>query len=186
MQVLAVAALALVGCFVVMPGAGATSATSARATQATTCDSAYGCPTTTPPPGAQATCSLDTNSARAGATVKATVAGAPANSEVSVSFDGNVVKTGTADASGNAAISFTVPSGASVGQHTVTVFGASFSCDATGGAGFSVLGGALSRTGTDVAKYLGIALILLVVGLQLVFMARRRRGHALHRVHTNA
>lgn len=180
-QVLAVAGLALVATLFVLAGSGTSSAAPASATQATTCDSVYGCATTTAPTGAQATCSLDKTSATAGSTIKATISGAPASTEFSVKFDGDTVKSGTTDAAGAGSISFTVPTTASAGQHTVVLFGAGFSCDATAGAGFTVLGGTLSRTGTDVAKYLAFALILLVVGLQLVFMARRRRRRAVGR-----
>jgi hypothetical protein len=173
--VLVVASCALIGALIVMPRASATSVASGRATQATTCDSVYGC-NTTPPTTAQATCSLDKTSASPGSTIKATISGAPASSEVSVKFDGDTVKTGTTDANGAGSISFTVPTSASAGSHTVVLFGAGFSCDATAGAGFTVLGGSLSRTGTDVAKYVAVALVLLVVGLQLVMLARRRRA----------
>jgi hypothetical protein len=66
------------------------------------------------------------------------------------------------------------------------IFGAGFSCDPTGSSGFTVLGGSLSRTGTDVAKYLAIALILVVAGLQLVFVARWRRAHVVRRLRVTA
>ena len=63
-------------------------------------------------------------------------------------------------------------------------FGTGFSCDPTSGSGFKVLAqssSALSRTGIDVALYLAIAAVFLVVGAQLVFFARRRRRLAAQR-----
>jgi hypothetical protein len=89
----------------------------------------------------------------------------------------------TAEASGGAIIRFMVPSDAAPGPHTVVMSGAGVSCSPVGDAGFAVLGtsvvrggsGPLSRTGTDLALYLAVALVLLVAGWQLVRSARRRR-----------
>jgi hypothetical protein len=87
------------------------------------------------------------------------------------------------DSSGGAIVTFNVPASASVGKnHTVVFSGAGFSCDATGGAGFEVLaanvtkpGGGLSKTGIEVATYLAVALVLILVGAQLVRSAKARR-----------
>jgi hypothetical protein len=80
-------------------------------------------------------------------------------------------------------MTFTVPDVSPGEGHTVVFSGAGFSCDATGGAGFGVLsattqrqgGGNLSKTGINVAIYLAIALVLIVIGAQFVRSARSRR-----------
>src|SRR4051794_17081040 len=180
---LLVAGAMLVGFFAVAPGAGAAPS---RATAQSACDDAYGCDTTTTAPPTQPTCTLDKTSAAPGATITATIQGTEAGAAISIAFDGTVVKTGNSDNSGNATLQFTVPANASPGKHTVVFFGTGFSCDPTSGSGFQVLAkakarGALSRTGIDVALYLAIAAVFLLVGSQLVFLARRRRRRAASR-----
>ena len=189
---LVAAAFALVAGLLILPRADANPASvAAPLATVTTCDN-YGCGTSSTQPQINATCSLSTLSAAPGTKVTGTVNNIPAGADVSLLFDGSVVASGNADAGGQAVLSFNVPANASVGTHTVVFSGAGFSCDATGGAGFSVVAGtsqnrgsgSLSKTGIEVGVYLAIALALILVGLQLVRMARARRRHASHRHRT--
>lgn len=175
---------------------GVATAQPGRAAQ---CDPAYGCGPP-PPPSAQgqATCSLSTDRAAPGESVTATVSNIPSGAEVSVAFDGAVVGSGTAKADspgsqqGTAKVDWTVPADATSGNHTVNAFGAGFNCDATLGVGFTVVlgatesrgaggGGALARTGINLATYLFAALLLIVVGSRVVHEGRRRQRRVLRR-----
>lgn len=206
--VLVAGVLALLAGLIVLPGAASAGPeyASPRATP-TTCDSAYGCETSSTVGPISPACSLSPLEATVGTKVTATITNIPVGTEVVLLFDGNQIAKETAtadgqgqqalaalrraghlsvaavvqDTSGGAVMSFTVPT-TSVGQHTVVFSGAGFSCDATGGVGFKVLaaainkpGGSLSNTGMQVALYLAVALVLIVVGLQLVRFARARR-----------
>jgi hypothetical protein len=149
----------------------------------TTCDTVYGCEGSSTVGPINPSCSLNKTSAAPGETVTATITNIPAGSAVSLLFDGNQVGSENADANGKATVSFTVPNGSTSSSHTVVFSGAGFSCDATGGAGFDILGsnqrrGGLSTTGIDVALYLAIALVFIVAGWQFVLLARARRRRA--------
>lgn len=85
---------------------------------------------------------------------------------------------------GGAKITFRVPSSTAAGTYEVRAIGAGFNANcATGTNGLEVKaavlaraggGGSLSATGIEVATYLAAALVLLILGWQLVLMARRR------------
>jgi hypothetical protein len=97
------------------------------------------------------------------------------------------VSARTADVTGGVVITFTVPASAAVGTHSIVFSGAGFSCDPTLGNGFQVLGstvgkpggGSLATTGAQIALYVAIGLVLLIVGWQFVRAARRRRRRLL-------
>jgi hypothetical protein len=144
-------------------------------------DPAYG-PPPPPPPVFNPSCSLSVSTAAAGDPVTGTIDGAAPESEVTVTYDGEAMKSGSTDANGHASIEFTVPATASPGLHEVVFAGAGFSCatDITQVLGTSISrspggSGSLARTGIQVAFLLAVALVLLIVGLQLVRRARRQR-----------
>jgi hypothetical protein len=215
--VIVAGAVALVAGLLVLPHAADASPESFSAPRATpsTCDHGYGCPTSSTEGQIAPSCSLSTNSATPGTKVTGTITNIPVGTTVTLLFDGNKVAketatadgqgqaalaaipsaghlsagAATADTSGGAIMSFTVPNTATGPGHTVVFSGAGFSCDATGGAGFEVKAAAieknpgnggtnLARTGMQIAVYLAVALVLIVVGLQLLRASRaRRRRH---------
>lgn len=187
--------------FAVLWAVSTPTATAAPAGRAQTCtDSFYGCPPTTPPPGIQATCTVSQTAAVDGDLVTATLSNVPPGTHAQLLFDGSSVGEGDAGANGSLTISFTVPPSTPPGNHSLVFVGAGFQCDPTGGAGLTigVLGeqlsqsrssdtprgiggsssggiGGLARTGIEVALFLAIALVLVLVGYLLVQTARRRR-----------
>lgn len=109
---------------------------------AQTCDPAYGCPPTIPSTTAPpTTCSVEAEIVTSGDLVDVAVFDAPANALVDLTFDGQVVATGRANASGDATITFTVPDGTGEGSHTVFAVGAGFSANCGTVQGAAVLGG---------------------------------------------
>ena len=218
-MVFVLSAVALVAGLLVLPRSA--DAVPAAPMQAEECDDVYGCPTSSTTGSIQPICTISTKSATPGTEITATISNIPVGTEVTLLFDGNQVgkEKATADgqgetalaaipaaghlsvaapaqdASGGAVMTFVVPANAAVGPgHTVVFTGAGFSCDATGGDGFTVVasttanrgGGSLSNTGMNVAIYLAVALVLIVAGAQLVRAARRRRRKLARRQRTGA
>lgn len=172
--------------------------------QAPPCDPFYGCEPGEPTQHAAVTCSVEGGVFVAGDFVDVQVQGAQAGAAIDVTLDGNPVGSGTANADGNATITFAVPDGTPGGTHRVFAQGAGFAADcgtiqtgevlsetqtrsansvsATSHSGASGSGGSgLARTGMELGLYLAIALVLVLVGSRLVQMARRRRRRALRR-----
>jgi hypothetical protein len=175
-------------CLVLLPQTAVSAKTTPGAVTSTTCDEAYGCNTSTtqtPPP---TTCNLNTTVVTAGDTVTATVSNVAVGTQIEITFNGATVATGTAvsdgQGSGGATISFRVPANTAAGKYDVRAIGTGFNADcASGAGGLQVLaaavsnaggGGSLSRTGIEVGMYLAVALVLLLVGWQLVMRARAR------------
>ena len=187
--------------FAVLWAVASPAATAAPSSRAQTCtDSFYGCPPTTPPPGIQPTCTVSQTAAADGDLVTATLSNVPPGTHSQLLFDGSVVGEGDAGANGSLTVSFTVPPSTPPGNHTLVFVGAGFQCDPTNGAGLAVgvlgeqlsqssssdtprsIGGGssggiagLARTGIEIAFFLAIALVLVLVGYLLVQGARRRR-----------
>jgi hypothetical protein len=142
-----------------------------------------------PPPEFDTTCSLSAGSATPGETITGTVDGAPPSADVSVTYDGDFIKSGKTDAQGHAAIDFVVPPGSELSPHHVAFTGAGFACSTevtqvlglqVGQASGTGRGnGSLAKTGIEVALLLAVALVLIVVGLQIVRRARRQRQRLL-------
>jgi hypothetical protein len=156
--------------------------TAALGVPAQSVDSAYG-PDPVPPEEVSAVCSVSPTSAAAGDSVVGTLQNGAANADVTVTFDGTFVSSGTTDDQGNATIAFTVPSGGEAGTHQVDFSAPGFSCaiditqvlGATTARSPSKSSGPLARTGIQIALLLAIALVLVLVGSQLVRRARRHR-----------
>ena len=102
-----------------------------------------------------------------------------ADSTVRLSFDGTFVKTAAVDP-GHFSTPFTVPSGTDYGQHALTVTGN----DRTGApasvtVSLMVVGsGSLAYTGANVTGWMILIPILLILGLALLFVGRRRRARS--------
>jgi 5'-nucleotidase len=102
-----------------------------------------------------------------------------ADSTVRLSFDGTFVKTAAVDP-GHFSTPFTVPSGTDYGQHALTVTGN----DRTGApASVTVLlmvvgSGSLAYTGANVTGWMILIPILLILGLALLFVGRRRHARS--------
>jgi hypothetical protein len=172
------------------------------------CDPAYGCDPEEPTAVGPVSCSTGATVVAPGETVEVDVTGAPEGSQVDATYDGTVVASGVADSNGSAKLSFTVPPTSGPGSHSLFVQGAGFSSSCgtveganvqgvqvtqpgasvagsgsvsagSGSGGGSGGGGSLARTGLEVAFWLAIGLVLIVVGSRLVSMARRRRRRAL-------
>jgi LPXTG-motif cell wall-anchored protein len=128
------------------------------------------------PPGGPTAVASDTT-VTAGQTI--TVSGSRwlADSTVRLSFDGTFVKTAAVDP-GHFSTPFTVPSGADAGQHALTVTGS----DRSGApASVTVLltitgSGSLAYTGANVTGWMILIPILLILGLALLFVGRRRHA----------
>lgn len=75
------------------------------------------------PAGNTPTLNLSPSSGPAGTPVSVSGSGYNSNASCHIKWDGNNIATGTTDASGNLSGSFTVPSGASAGAHTVMIAG---------------------------------------------------------------
>jgi hypothetical protein len=170
------------------------------------CDPAYGCgPSSTVPTTPPPSCSLAVELVTGGQVTNATVDNAPAGAPIQITMDGVPAGGGAADASGHATVAFTVPEGIEPGTHPVFAIGAAFSASCgsvlvagvlgnvinnprpgadgatVGSEDVSRGGGALARTGIEVALLLAIAGALLLVGRRLVaFERRRRRRKARH------
>jgi hypothetical protein len=171
--------LALAGSAAFAPGASG-----AQTAPADDCDPIYGCPTTTPTT-LNPHCEMSVSEARPGDTVTAKVTGVAPGTELHVSFNGEIVATGEADAEGKASIQFTVPS-VDDGQYRVFVTGAGVSAECSLDPGFAVLGsgqgngggddgGSLAFTGANVAILVAVALVLLIAGRAFLEASRRRR-----------
>lgn len=168
------------------------------------CDPFYGCDPDDPDDTVEVTCTVTGEVFVAGDDGAVLVSGAPAGAAIAVTLDGTVVGNGTATADGDATIAFVVPEGTTPGSHTLFVQGAGFGADCgtiqvdavlsgtteQGGAGGDASGEAvrgsggnrsLARTGIELATYLAVALVLLVVGHRLVLVARRRHRRAVRR-----
>jgi hypothetical protein len=145
----------------------------------------------TPPPD----CTASSSTAARGDHLFATISNVPVGSQVALTFDG--VKVGEATATsdgaarpalGGAVVHWTVPVEAEAGPHALVFSGVGVFCNPADG-GLEILGetttrvggGSLARTGTQVALYLAFALVLVVVGAQLLRVARRRRRRAIRR-----
>jgi hypothetical protein len=173
----------------------------ASAASAQVCDPVYGCPPVTEPGTTPPSCTINASTVAGGETVTVSVTDLTPAAAFQVTLDGVVRANGVADASGNANVSFTAPSGLSESSHPVFVVGAGFSADcgalvgaavqagviddgsttttaAVGGAGVgagrAVQGGSLARTGLEVGLLLAIAACLIVVGQRLLAVRRRR------------
>jgi len=129
------------------------------------------------PPGGPTAVASDTT-VTAGQTI--TVSGSRwlADSTVRLSFDGTFVKTAAVDP-GHFSTPFTVPSGADAGQHALTVTGN----DRTGAPASVTLlltitggSGSLAYTGANVTGWMILIPILLILGLALLFVGRRRHA----------
>jgi hypothetical protein len=160
----------------------------------------YGRTTTTSGEGFNEVCVLTDQSGEPGDTVIAEVSGVAAGTEVRILFNGQEVGRGVAEADGDsttgtAVISFVVPP-VPDGTYTVVATGPTFTEACGGGDGsFQVLnsqvldegatksgaaggGGLLPRTGIELAMWLAIAAVLVLVGRALLTEARRRRRRA--------
>jgi hypothetical protein len=175
--------LALATMSLAAPGAGAQA-----------CDPVYGCdPSTTIPESTPPTCSLDATSAGAGEVVVASVDHAPAHAAIQITVAGVAAAGGVADGAGHAEIAFSLPASIDPGAHEVFAIGAGLSASCgplsadlvlgqvvtpgpeVSAGGGSRGGGALARTGIEVALLLPIAAALLLVGGWFVARERRRR-----------
>jgi len=165
------------------------------------CDPAYGCTPSPPAPTSPAPiCVVNAAFVTGGQVATVSVTGAPTAAAIQITLDGVPAGSGVAAAAGSATIAFTVPDGIAPGSHAVFAVGATFSasCGAVGVEGVAgnvvessppggtgavgageidrgVSGGALARTGIELALLLVIALVLLVAGRHLVASERRRR-----------
>lgn len=179
-------AAALVGLLAFAGSAAFVPGTSGAQTAPTdgNCDPIYGCPTTTPTT-LNPQCEMSVNEARPGDTVTAEVTGVAPGTELQVSFNGEIVASGVADAEGKASIQFTVPN-LEEGQYRVFVTGAGVSAECSLDPGFAVLGneqgngggGGLAFTGANVAILVAVGLAMLIAGRAVLESSRRRRRRA--------
>lgn len=135
-------------------------------------------------PPSENTLVLSVNTVPQGGTLTLTAQIFPAGCVVTFTLDtGEVLGTATADASGVATLTATIPASTSKGRHTVTATG----CSLVLSASFTVIdehaivrptsaGGALARTGDDSSVPLTqIGLAGVAAGGLLVLVARKRR-----------
>ena len=201
-----VALLAVVTGMLVVAGllaAGPTSAQQGGPPSSRPCNAPYGCPPTSPPGGGgPPSCSMAPDRGSPGTRVTATVTGVvPANGNVTITFDGAPVGSGTASG-GTAVIEFTVPADASNGSHPVVAVAPNGSDNCgNGNAGFTVVGGDdaqvlgggtarggasggsgssdggrgnLALTGFTIVGFLAAAAMLFLAGKALLEQSRRR------------
>jgi hypothetical protein len=135
---------------------------------------------TTPYPPGGSGISVSSSTVGPGGTITATVTGMPPNTLVTFTFQSAPVVVGTAmsDASGTATLTFTIPAGIAPGVHTISASGGGVTKTITitvTGPSVPAGGGSIrAKTGFDLARPLGIALVLLIVGGATIVLARRR------------
>ncbi len=166
------------------------SSTAANAITTTTTASGYPGPTTTIAPQ-PAVVNVNLGSFSSGKSFTVQSSGFQPGSQVTVTFGGNPVGTFTADSSGNVTFTVDVTSVNSTGG-TVTINGKSFNVAlsnnvlvavGTGANGaaltvnnsFSLASsGSLAFTGINLAKWLGVVGVLLVIGFVLFMLEKKR------------
>jgi LPXTG-motif cell wall-anchored protein len=112
-----------------------------------------------------------------GQTITITGTGAGADEKVSATIDDVVIGTGVADANGNFQFSATIPTGISVGSHTVFV-----KCGSGGVLGVTIVVGAagggqgpLPTTGSSsTIPLLKLGVALIAIGAMVLALSRRR------------
>ena len=126
--------------------------------------------------GGDGSISVDDSTVTRGQTITVTVDGCEPGEEVTFFFDGSAAGSATADDTGTATGTVTVPSDASAGDHVI-----SNSCnDATitvtvEVAAATTTGAALPRTGSDSSLPLAkVAIVLIAAGGLLVLVSRDR------------
>lgn len=111
-----------------------------------------------------------------GQQITVTFTGMPPNTLITFTFQPGPIVVGTAmsDASGTATLTFTIPAGTAPGLHTISASGGgvtrSITITVTGSGVAASPGGNIARatTGFDIARPIGIALVLLIaVGRRL-------------------
>ncbi|MGI8663307.1 MAG: hypothetical protein ACR2LQ_08885 [Acidimicrobiales bacterium] len=192
-------------------GAAVLSAPTAASAAPAACDPFYGCTPTTPVPPPAVTCTISAQVVSRGDVVIGSIHGVLVGTLVSLTIDGTTVgqsyatvdgqgspqppSTASAGVYGGAAIAFTVPADFASGAHSFAFVGVNVSCSLgsvnvlgpslVGGGGSGAETGAksgsLARTGMEVALFLAIALLLILIGSSLVKAARRRRRRAVRR-----
>jgi hypothetical protein len=167
----------------------------------------YGCDPA-PSPSPNPSCSASSTSAAPGDHLFATISDVPVGTQVALTFDGDVVgqATATADGAGQqtsgptsnvidphaplggAVVHWAVPADSQPGPHVEVFTGAGIDCN-TGPGTVQVLGetltpstggsGSLALTGAEIGVLALAGLVLLVGGVELVRVARRRRDVAI-------
>ncbi|MEO7555895.1 MAG: hypothetical protein ABIV94_04740 [Acidimicrobiales bacterium] len=121
--------------FLVVPAASAATTAGAQ-----TCDPAYGCTPTTPPPGSPASCNVVPASAGPDVVVTVRLTNVGLDVPVNLTFDGKVINGGLTTADGKGTTSSALPVvTAAAGKHPLLLVGAGILCDPTAGAQFEVL-----------------------------------------------
>ena len=145
------------------------------------------------PIGPVPTISTGTSSIEPCAAVTVTLSGFQPSETVTLTLDGtsNVLRTATTDATGALSVSLTLPTGTSLGTHSIVATGASGDTATTAitvagscavpvaaispsGLAFSPSG--LAFTGADIAAIVGVGSLALGVGGMLMLATRRRRA----------
>jgi hypothetical protein len=144
----------------------------------------YGCGPAAPP-SPNPSCSESSTSVAPGDHPFATISDVPVGTQVALTFDGDVDPHAPL---GGAVVHWTVPADSQLGPHVEVFTGAGIDCNAGPGT-VQVLGetltpssggsGSLALTGAEIGLLALTGLLLVVAGLELVRVARRRRDVAI-------